>query len=77
MTFSDCSEEKNILLLESFQIRSFFWSVFPRIRTENGDLRNKSLYSFQIWQIVDQQKLRIRTFFTQWEKRKKDFVKYL
>ena len=32
----------------SVQIRSFFWSVFSRIRTKYGDLQSKPPYSVQI-----------------------------
>ena len=30
------------------QIRSFFWSVFSRIRTEYGEIRSASKYSGQV-----------------------------
>ena len=38
----------------SVQIRSFFWSVFSRIRTEYEDLRSKSPYSVRIRENTDQ-----------------------
>ena len=47
------------------QIRRFFWSVFCCILTENGDLRNKSLYSVQIKKNTDQKKLCTWKLFTQ------------
>ena len=47
------------------QIRSSFWSVFSHIWTEYGDLWNKSLYSVQIWENTDQEKLCIWTLLTQ------------
>ena len=40
----------------SVQIRSFFWSVFPSIRTEYGDLLLKSPYSVKICENMDQKK---------------------
>ena len=46
------------------QIRSFFCSGFSVIRTEYGDLRNKSLYSVQIRKNTNRKKLRIWTLFT-------------
>ena len=52
--------------LKSVQIRSFFWSVFSRIWTENEDLRSNSQYSVRIRDNTDQKKLRIWTLFTQW-----------
>ena len=51
--------------MKSVQIRSFFWSVYFRIRTEYGELQSISPYSFQIWGNRDQKKLRIWTLFTQ------------
>ena len=49
--------------MKSVQMRSFFWSVFSCIRTEYGDLRNKSPYSVQIQENADQKNLRIWTLF--------------
>ena len=40
----------------SVQIRSFFWSLFPSIRTEYGDLLLKSPYSVKICENMDQKK---------------------
>ena len=45
----------NLHLVKSVQIRSFFWSVFSRIRTEYRDLLHKSRYSVRI-QISNQLK---------------------
>ena len=36
--------------MKSVQIRSFFWSVFPRTRTEY-EIYGKSLYSDRVWEI--------------------------
>ena len=44
--------------VKSVQMRSFFWSVFSRIRTEYGEI-------LQMRQNTDQKKLRIWTLFTQ------------
>ena len=49
------------LNMEFFQVRIFC------IRTEYGDLHSKYLYSMQIRDSTDQEKIHIRTFFTQWE----------
>ena len=46
-------------------MRIFFCSVFSFIRSEYGDLRNKSMYSVQIRENTDQKKLRIWILFTQ------------
>ena len=59
--------------VKSIQIRSFFWSVFSCIRTEYGDLRSKFPYSAWMQEIMDQEKLRIRTLFTQWSMPAKSF----
>ena len=32
----------------------FFWSVFPRIRTEYGEIRSISPYSVRMWENTDQ-----------------------
>ena len=40
--------------ISSVQIRSFFWSVFSRIRNEYGDLRSKSPYSVRMRENTDQ-----------------------
>ena len=51
--------------VNSVQIRIFFWSVFSRIRTEYGNIRNISPHSVRMRESTDQKKLRIWTFFTQ------------
>ena len=52
-----------VCCLKNVQKRSFFWSVFSRIRTEYGDL----LFVFtRIRENTCQKKLRIWTLFTQW-----------
>ena len=51
----------------SVQIRSCFWSVFSRIRTEYGDLGSKSVFSVRIRENTDQKKLCIWTSFTKWK----------
>ena len=53
--------------VKGVQIRSFFWSVFSRIRTEHEDLPRKSPHSVEIRENKNQEKLRIRTLFTQWK----------
>ena len=57
---------KYIHCVKSVQIRSFFWSVFPCIRTEYGDLLRKSPYSVRVLENTDQKKLHIWTLFAQW-----------
>ena len=57
---------QNIHCLKSVQMRSYFWSVFSRIRTKYGDLRSKSPYSVRMQENKDQKKLRIWTLFTQY-----------
>ena len=52
--------------VKSVQIRSFFWSVFSRIRNEYREIRSISLYSVRMPENTDQKKLRIWTLFTQW-----------
>ena len=51
--------------VKSVQIRSFFWSVFSRIRTEYGEMRSISPYSDRMRENMDKKKLRIWTLFTQ------------
>ena len=58
--------QRNPSLRKNVQIRRFFWSVFSRIWTEYRDLSNKSLYSVQIREIMDQKKRRIWTLSIQW-----------
>ena len=60
------SWSKNKHCVKGVQIRSFFWSVFSRIRTEYVDFRRKSSYSVRIRENMDQKKLRIWTLFIQW-----------
>ena len=43
--------------VKSVQIRSFFWSLFIRIRTEYGEILRISLYSARIWENTDQKNL--------------------
>ena len=50
--------------VKSVQIRSFFWSVFFRIRTEYGEILRISPYLVQGRENTDQKKLRIWTLFT-------------
>ena len=47
------------------QIRSFFWSVFSRIRIEYEEIFRISPYSVRMRENTDQEKLRIWTLFTQ------------
>ena len=51
--------------VKSVQIRSFFWSVFSRLRAEYGQRRRISPYSVQMQENANQKKLRIWTLFTQ------------
>ena len=51
--------------MKTVQIRSFFWSVFSRIRTEYGDILCISPYSVRVRENTDQKKLHIWTLFTQ------------
>ena len=53
--------------MKSVQTRSFFWSVFSRIRTEYENLHSKYPYSVRIRENTDQKKLRIWTLSTQWD----------
>ena len=43
--------------VKSFQVQSFFWSVFSCIWIECGDLLRKSQYSVRIQENKDQKKL--------------------
>ena len=52
--------------LKIVQIRSFFWSLFSRIRAEYGDLLCKSPYSARVRENTDQKRLYIWTLFTQY-----------
>ena len=60
--------------VKSVQIRSFSWSVFSCIRTENVDLRSKSPYSVRIKKNQDQKKLSIWALFTL---KNSDYFKHL
>ena len=53
--------------LECVQTRSFFWSVFPRIRTEYGEILRIYTHSIRIRENTDQKKLRIWALFTKCE----------
>ena len=55
--------------VRSVQIRSFFWSVFFRIRTDYGDLLSKFPSSVRLRENTDQKKLRIWTLITQWTRK--------
>ena len=48
------------------QIRSFFRSIFPRIRTEYGYLLHKSPYSVRMQENTEQKKLRIWMLYMKW-----------
>ena len=54
--------------LKSVQIRSFLWPIFSCITTEYGDLLYETLYSFQIQENTDRNKLGIWTLFMQWKR---------
>ena len=58
---------KNITLNEGGKntIQIFFWSFFSFIRTADGDVRIKSLYSVRIHESKDQRKLCIWTLLMQ------------
>ena len=56
--------------VKSVQIRSFFWSLYSRIRTEYGEILRISSYSIRMREYRDQKKLRIWTHFTQWKQLK-------
>ena len=51
---------------KSVHMRSFFWSVFSRIRTEYGEIDFISPYSVRMRENTDQKKPRIWTIFKQW-----------
>ena len=55
--------------VKSVRIRSFFWSVFYRIRTEYGEIRSISPDSVWMLENTDQKKLRIWTLSTIHQKR--------
>ena len=66
MSRKEFKEMRKIDCVKSVQIRSFFLSVFSRIRTEYGEIQSISPYSIQMRENTDQKKLRIWTLFTQW-----------
>ena len=51
--------------LKNVQIRTFFWSVFSRIRTVYREIRSICPYSVRMRENTDQKKLRIWTLFTE------------
>ena len=53
-------------LREKCPYSEFSWSVFPRIRTEHGEIRSISPYSVRMREKYRPEKLRIETLFTQW-----------
>ena len=55
----------NLHCVKCVQIRSFFWSVSSRIRTEYGEVRSFSPYSVRMRENTDQKKLLIWTLFIQ------------
>ena len=69
MKKSEKSNKKVRHCVKCIQIRSFFWSVFYRIRTEYGEIRSISLYSVQMRENTDQKKFRIWTLLTQCEEK--------
>ena len=54
--------------MKSVQIRSFFWYVFSRIRTEYGEIWSISPHSVRMRENTDQKNLRIWTLLMQWVK---------
>ena len=64
-------EKRYLLILnrthcvKSVQIRSFFWYVFSRIRTEYGEIWSISPHSVRMRENTDQKKLHIWTLFKQ------------
>ena len=58
-------DTKNHHCVKNVQIRSFFWTVFSRIRIEYEEIRSISLFSVRIWENTDQKQLRICTLSTQ------------
>ena len=44
----------NFHSVKCVQIRSFFWSVFSRVRTEYGEIRSIPPYSFRMRENTDQ-----------------------
>ena len=62
-----CSKNRSLRrsLRESVQIRSFFCSIFFRIRTDYGEILRISSYSVRMRENTEQKKLRIWTILTQ------------
>ena len=54
------------LIKKRFWIRSFFWSVFSRIRTEYGEIIRISPYSVRLQESSDQKKLRYTSRACEW-----------
>ena len=53
----------NCHYVRGVQIRSFFWSLFSRIRTEYGEMWSIFPYSVRMRENTDLKKLRIWTLF--------------
>ena len=65
--FLKCSLQRYYMhCVKSVQIRSIFWSMFSRIRTEYGEILRISPYSVRMRKDTDQKKIRIWILFTQW-----------
>ena len=58
-----CGFETYSLREKCPNLRSFFWPVFSRIRTEYGKIRSISPYSVRMRENTDQKRLRIWTLF--------------
>ena len=65
-TWANSNLQYHIHCVKRVQMRSFFWSVFSRVRTEYGEILRISPYSVRMRENTDQKKLRIWTHFTQW-----------
>ena len=42
-------------LRKKYPYSEFFWSAFPRIRTEYGEIFHISSYSVRLWENMDQE----------------------
>ena len=62
----DCNHSLRRHCVKSVQIRSLFWSVFFRIRTEYEELRSISPFLVRMRENTDQKILLFSTLFTQW-----------
>ena len=60
MKFAEFSLCKHCV--KGVQMRSFCWSAFSRVRTENGDLHRKSLHSLRIREHTDKKTPHFETF---------------